>query len=179
MNHRPLGYEPNELPGCSTPHSYDSDCNLRGQTACVPRMSCATNDISRCGVHGISNPQLHVDWVIAAAAAHTAEPSSTSPALVVRSQNNGAEIPGSSRCHRVATEEIRSGPEPPCASSPVGQTAFGATREFQHEPVVAALVTTSPRLRFAPAFVPDGREASRPVVATAPAGAAASPVAVD
>jgi hypothetical protein len=24
LNQRPLGYEPNELPDCSTPHSYDS-----------------------------------------------------------------------------------------------------------------------------------------------------------
>ena len=25
LNHRPLGYEPNELPDCSTPHSDDSN----------------------------------------------------------------------------------------------------------------------------------------------------------
>ena len=24
LNHRPLGYEPNELPDCSTPHRYGS-----------------------------------------------------------------------------------------------------------------------------------------------------------
>ena len=24
LNHRPLGYEPNELPDCSTPHRYSS-----------------------------------------------------------------------------------------------------------------------------------------------------------
>src|SRR5260221_667791 len=28
LNHRPLGYEPNELPDCSTPHS-DSSAGLR------------------------------------------------------------------------------------------------------------------------------------------------------
>jgi hypothetical protein len=30
LNHRPLGYEPNELPDCSTPHS-DSSAGLRGR----------------------------------------------------------------------------------------------------------------------------------------------------
>jgi hypothetical protein len=29
LNQRPLGYEPNELPGCSTPHSYINN-PLRG-----------------------------------------------------------------------------------------------------------------------------------------------------
>ncbi len=32
LNQRPLGYEPNELPGCSTPHSYDNRCHECGQT---------------------------------------------------------------------------------------------------------------------------------------------------
>ena len=27
LNLRPLGYEPNELPGCSTPHSYPNECH--------------------------------------------------------------------------------------------------------------------------------------------------------
>ncbi len=31
LNLRPLGYEPNELPDCSTPHLYPSAPNLRGQ----------------------------------------------------------------------------------------------------------------------------------------------------
>jgi hypothetical protein len=26
LNHRPLGYEPNELPDCSTPQPYSSKC---------------------------------------------------------------------------------------------------------------------------------------------------------
>jgi hypothetical protein len=30
LNHRPLGYEPNELPGCSTPHSHYSNTSTRG-----------------------------------------------------------------------------------------------------------------------------------------------------
>ena len=31
MNQRPLGYEPNELPGCSTPHSQCSNLPGGGQ----------------------------------------------------------------------------------------------------------------------------------------------------
>jgi hypothetical protein len=30
LNQRPLGYEPNELPGCSTPHSYINNALLSG-----------------------------------------------------------------------------------------------------------------------------------------------------
>src|SRR5689334_2939917 len=33
LNHRPLGYEPNELPDCSTPHSDSSAGPLGRQTA--------------------------------------------------------------------------------------------------------------------------------------------------
>jgi hypothetical protein len=32
LNQRPLGYEPNELPGCSTPHSQFSNHNSDGST---------------------------------------------------------------------------------------------------------------------------------------------------
>ena len=32
LNHRPLGYEPNELPDCSTPHFDHSVCCICGQT---------------------------------------------------------------------------------------------------------------------------------------------------
>ena len=32
LNHRPLGYEPNELPDCSTPRFDDSNRVRRGQT---------------------------------------------------------------------------------------------------------------------------------------------------
>jgi hypothetical protein len=31
LNHRPLGYEPNELPDCSTPHFHDSNGAERRQ----------------------------------------------------------------------------------------------------------------------------------------------------
>jgi hypothetical protein len=31
LNHRPLGYEPNELPGCSTPHFENNRRRLCGQ----------------------------------------------------------------------------------------------------------------------------------------------------
>ena len=31
LNHRPLGYEPNELPDCSTPHTNRNACVLSGQ----------------------------------------------------------------------------------------------------------------------------------------------------
>jgi hypothetical protein len=37
LNLRPLGYEPNELPGCSTPHSYDATPSSLGQTPSAPR----------------------------------------------------------------------------------------------------------------------------------------------
>ena len=36
MNQRPLGYEPNELPGCSTPQNHSSNCRSWGQTPSVP-----------------------------------------------------------------------------------------------------------------------------------------------
>ena len=32
LNHRPLGYEPNELPDCSTPHFDDNKAFQAGQT---------------------------------------------------------------------------------------------------------------------------------------------------
>src|SRR5271168_4553270 len=32
LNQRPPGYEPDELPGCSTPRSHDSGCAQRRQT---------------------------------------------------------------------------------------------------------------------------------------------------
>jgi hypothetical protein len=32
LNHRPLGYEPNELPGCSTPHKNHISGVVEGQT---------------------------------------------------------------------------------------------------------------------------------------------------
>jgi hypothetical protein len=32
LNHRPLGYEPNELPDCSTPHRNHNSAVQRGQT---------------------------------------------------------------------------------------------------------------------------------------------------
>jgi hypothetical protein len=36
LNHRPLGYEPNELPGCSTPHLYGNNRDRVGQTPQKP-----------------------------------------------------------------------------------------------------------------------------------------------
>ena len=35
LNHRPLGYEPNELPDCSTPQLYSSVAAKRRQTFAV------------------------------------------------------------------------------------------------------------------------------------------------
>jgi hypothetical protein len=32
LNHRPLGYEPNELPDCSTPHKNHNSVVEQGQT---------------------------------------------------------------------------------------------------------------------------------------------------
>jgi hypothetical protein len=54
--------------------------------------------------------------IIAAAAAHMAEPASGLPGPVVRSWNSVAEIPRSSKSHPAVPEEIRSNPEPPGAS---------------------------------------------------------------
>ena len=31
LNQRPLGYEPNELPGCSTPQNQFTNCAYEGQ----------------------------------------------------------------------------------------------------------------------------------------------------
>jgi hypothetical protein len=49
LNLRPLGYEPNELPGCSTPHSYDATQSSLGQTRPVRRKipSAKKNPITR------------------------------------------------------------------------------------------------------------------------------------
>jgi hypothetical protein len=32
LNHRPLGYEPNELPDCSTPRKNDNNLTMQRQT---------------------------------------------------------------------------------------------------------------------------------------------------
>ena len=37
LNHRPLGYEPNELPDCSTPQFDDSNRLVQRQTCCSMR----------------------------------------------------------------------------------------------------------------------------------------------
>jgi hypothetical protein len=36
LNQRPLGYEPNELPDCSTPHLDSNNRRAQGQTTAVP-----------------------------------------------------------------------------------------------------------------------------------------------
>jgi hypothetical protein len=36
LNQRPLGYEPNELPDCSTPHLDSNNRRAQGQTTPVP-----------------------------------------------------------------------------------------------------------------------------------------------
>jgi hypothetical protein len=46
LNQRPLGYEPNELPGCSTPHSYLSKRGNGGQSPDAVQMRCGTFKIS-------------------------------------------------------------------------------------------------------------------------------------
>ncbi len=38
LNHRPLGYEPNELPGCSTPQNDTNSSILQGQTTIAMRL---------------------------------------------------------------------------------------------------------------------------------------------
>ena len=44
LNHRPLGYEPNELPDCSTPQFDDSNRVLERQTICI--VSCDMNRLN-------------------------------------------------------------------------------------------------------------------------------------
>jgi hypothetical protein len=39
LNHRPLGYEPNELPDCSTPRVHHNNLASRGQTCAGGRNS--------------------------------------------------------------------------------------------------------------------------------------------
>ena len=34
LNHRPLGYEPNELPDCSTPRNYHSNVVIERSNGC-------------------------------------------------------------------------------------------------------------------------------------------------
>jgi hypothetical protein len=43
LNHRPLGYEPNELPDCSTPHLDDNNRADKRQTV-VRRKACEVFD---------------------------------------------------------------------------------------------------------------------------------------
>ena len=45
LNHRPLGYEPNELPDCSTPRFHDS--NLSGERSNAWAHSCSAVLMSR------------------------------------------------------------------------------------------------------------------------------------
>ena len=47
LNHRPLGYEPNELPDCSTPHFDHSVCCIGGQTISVVNLA-ACSDLVAC-----------------------------------------------------------------------------------------------------------------------------------
>src|SRR5579863_2404901 len=46
LNLRPLGYEPNELPDCSTPHRYGSAGGSTRQTSC-PRRCCHLRNFAR------------------------------------------------------------------------------------------------------------------------------------
>ena len=40
LNHRPLGYEPNELPDCSTPRFDDNNRFSHARQTCAPRNAC-------------------------------------------------------------------------------------------------------------------------------------------
>ena len=48
LNMRPLGYEPNELPGCSTPHKKDTkpEC-LRSMPRCPSLVNSTSSQICR------------------------------------------------------------------------------------------------------------------------------------
>ena len=46
MNHRPLGYEPNELPGCSTPRQDESSLE-EGRLRCQPLVTPRTYVMGR------------------------------------------------------------------------------------------------------------------------------------
>src|ERR1039457_445612 len=43
LNHRPLGYEPNELPDCSTPHFDHNVCCICGQTTSLGNLPGGSN----------------------------------------------------------------------------------------------------------------------------------------
>ena len=66
LNHRPLGYEPNELPDCSTPHFYPSvtphvRSNFTVTRVRVPRRSRPHDSRSRtvtASSHGTSRPDI-------------------------------------------------------------------------------------------------------------------------
>ena len=44
LNLRPLGYEPNELPGCSTPQCKYTAGERAGQSICAPASCAAASD---------------------------------------------------------------------------------------------------------------------------------------
>ena len=49
LNHRPLGYEPNELPGCSTPHLYLTQALRRSQACPLGKTLSMGRIHSKCG----------------------------------------------------------------------------------------------------------------------------------
>src|SRR5215472_10072314 len=57
LNLRPLGYEPNELPGCSTPHSYDATPCDAGQTS-SPRVKTCEKQMVLCYQCASPGPEL-------------------------------------------------------------------------------------------------------------------------
>jgi hypothetical protein len=60
LNHRPLGYEPNELPDCSTPRNDHSNGTMKRQTAAVLWFSSQKcTDANRIGVlDSLDSPAL-------------------------------------------------------------------------------------------------------------------------
>ena len=51
LNHRPLGYEPNELPDCSTPHFDHTEIERSGQTnelLCRSKLRVCAEDAHEC-----------------------------------------------------------------------------------------------------------------------------------
>ena len=47
LNQRPSGYEPDELPGCSTPQRHDSGCGVERQTNCTNSAPAEINCVKR------------------------------------------------------------------------------------------------------------------------------------
>src|SRR5579884_2214162 len=69
LNLRPLGYEPNELPDCSTPHPHPSTCDrgvMRRRAPLLPRRAGKVRGV----VHVAGTFVVRLGWIRAQRPAH-------------------------------------------------------------------------------------------------------------